>query len=387
MHTRDRAFLCRRIQFFKILAASFLLAALPAFAAVVDVTKAAVVGDGATMNTVSIQKAIDDCTASASGTLQFPAGRYLTGTIQIKSKVTLRLEEGATLLGSTAAGDYQNLDPFIDRSGNPMGHALIVAVDAVNVGIEGITIRCRGLKMHNNDGINIDSSEGIRVKNCDIDSGDDALVIKATSATKPCRDITATDCKLSTRTNAIKLGTESIGGFENISVTKCQITNTQMDGIALYAVGGGDLRNVTVSDVTMDGVTLPVSIRLGSRLKTFREGEQPKSGAGRLREVIVKNVSGKNIGMIGMLINGTPGHPVEALTLQNITLELPGGGAAAAAKVRLSEKEAALTCSEPPCPPSASTPATSEAFSLKTCGSIRSRPTPVPPRFSWMRKT
>src|SRR5438128_2192878 len=51
--------------------------------------------------------------------------------------------------------------------------------------IEGVTIRSRDLGMPNNDGINLDSSENVRVRNCDVISGDDALVIKATSATKP----------------------------------------------------------------------------------------------------------------------------------------------------------------------------------------------------------
>lgn len=362
-----------------------------------DITKAGVVGDGATLNTVRIQKVIDDCAAGGGGTIRFPAGRYLTGTIQIKSNVTLRLEDQATLLGSTDAADYRNLDPLTDGSGNPMGYALIVAVDADHVGIEGggtvdgqgpklrarqkpytmrpfllrwvrctnvtvrdvhltnpgawtlnffqskgalvegVTIRSRGLGLHNNDGINLDSSEDVRVRHCDVNSGDDALVIKATSS-KPSRDIAASDCKLSTRTNAIKLGTESFGGFENISVSHCQVSNTQMAGIALYAVDGGDLRNVTISDVTMDGVNVPISIRLGSRLKTFRQGDRPKPSAGKLRDVTIKNVSAKNVGMIGMLINGVPGHPVEALTLENIQIELPGGGTAEAAKVRLPEK-------------------------------------------------
>lgn len=380
-----------------------LFAALPVIAAadkVIDATKAGVVGDGTTLNTAGIQKVIDDC-AAAGCTVRFPAGRYLTGTIQIKSNVTLRLEEGATLLGSTDAADYRNLDPFIDGSGNPMGHALVVAVDANDVGIEGkgtvdgqgfklqarqkpyamrpflvrwvrctnvtvrgvhltnpgawtlnffqirgalvegVTIRAREPKLRNSDGINIDSSENVRVRDCDVISGDDALVIKSTSAAKPSRDIVASRLKLSTRTNAIKLGTESIGGFENIRVSNIQITNTQMAGIALYAVDGGDLRDVRISDVTMDGVIVPVSIRLGSRLKTFREGDQPRPAPGRLRDVTIRNVSAKNVGMIGMLINGVPGHPAEALTLENIQMELPGGGTAEEAKVQLPEKEAA----------------------------------------------
>jgi polygalacturonase len=384
-----------------LLAMICLLLALPAIAAaerVIDVTMGGVVGDGEVVNAVGIQKVIVGCVAKGGGTVSFPAGRYLTGTIQIKSNVTLRLEEGATILGSTEAGDYRNLDPFNDGNGHPLGDALIVAVDAEHVGIEGsgtvdgqsrqlkakekaytirpflvrwvrcadvavrdvhltnpgawtlnffqtkgaviegVTIRSRGLGMRNNDGIDVDSCENVRVRNCDVNSGDDALVIKSTSDGRPSRDIVASECKLSSGTNAIKLGTESIGGFENISVSDCQIVKTQMAGIALYTVDGGDLRDVSVSDVGMDGMAVPIAIRLGSRLKTFREGDQPKAAAGTLEDVTIRNVSAKNIGMIGMLINGVPGHPVESLRLENIQLELPGGGTAEDAKRALAEK-------------------------------------------------
>jgi polygalacturonase len=114
-----------------------------------------------------------------------------------------------------------------------------------------------------------------------------------------------------------------------------------MAGIALYAVDGGDLRKVSISDVTMDGVTVPISIRLGARLKTFREGDLPRPAPGQLSDITIKNVEAKNIRMIGMLINGVPGHPVARLTLENVHMELPGGASAADANVQLPEKEAA----------------------------------------------
>lgn len=388
--------------FSTLLMASQLVVASSAAAAppVVDVARSGVVGDGVTMNTAAIQALIDATAARGGGILDFGAGRYLTGSIVLKSHITLRLEKDAVLLGSTDAADYRNLDPFIDGSGNPMGHALVVALDAVDVGIEGsgtvdgqgpqlkarqapftvrpfllrwvrskdvrirdvhlvnpgawtlnffetdgavvegITIRSRGLGLHNNDGINIDSSSHIRVSRCDIDSGDDALVIKSTGA-KPSRDIVASGCRLSSHTNAIKLGTESYGGFENISVTDSQIVNTDMAGIALYAVDGGDLRKVSIGGITMDGVAIPISIRLGARLKTFRAGTRARTAPGALSEVTIRDVSAKNIGLIGMLINGVPGHPVDRLTIEHVRLEAPGGGTAAQAQVKLGEKEAA----------------------------------------------
>jgi len=96
---------------------------------------------------------------------------------------------------------------------------------------------------------------------------------------------------------------------------------------------------VTISDVTMDGVMVPIVIRLGSRLKAFREGEHPRLTPGKLRDVLIKNVTAKNIGLIGILINGIPGYPVEAVTLDTINLKLPGGGTAEEAKKVLPEKE------------------------------------------------
>jgi hypothetical protein len=83
--------------------------------------------DGSTMNTRSIQFAIDYISKNGGGRLVFYVGRYLTGTIHMKSNVTLQLEEGAVLLGSTNPFDY-------DRIGNT---ALIHARDLENVGITG----------------------------------------------------------------------------------------------------------------------------------------------------------------------------------------------------------------------------------------------------------
>ncbi len=83
--------------------------------------------DGLTMNTRSIQFAIDYINKQGGGRLVFYVGRYLTGSIHLKSNVTLQLEEGAVLLGSTNPFDY-------DRIGNT---ALIHARDLENVGITG----------------------------------------------------------------------------------------------------------------------------------------------------------------------------------------------------------------------------------------------------------
>jgi len=66
-------------------------------------------GDGLSPDTAAIQKTIDAAAAAGGGTVVFPPGSYLSGSIYLKSHVTLRLEEGATLLGSPTRADYQKI--------------------------------------------------------------------------------------------------------------------------------------------------------------------------------------------------------------------------------------------------------------------------------------
>jgi len=84
-------------------------------------------GDGQTKNTLFIQKAIDEAGSHGGGTVLFPAGKFLTGVIEIKSGVILHLEEGASLLATTKRIDYGAED----------ASALIVATNQHNIGITG----------------------------------------------------------------------------------------------------------------------------------------------------------------------------------------------------------------------------------------------------------
>jgi hypothetical protein len=98
--------------------------------------------NGTTLNTRSIQKAIDYIHENGGGKLVFYVGRYLTGTIYMKSNVTIHLEEGAILMGSTNPFNY-------DRNG--YWQALIFAFDQENIGITGKgVIDGQGYKTANN---------------------------------------------------------------------------------------------------------------------------------------------------------------------------------------------------------------------------------------------
>jgi len=100
--------------------------------------------DGITLNTRIIQKAIDFVSENGGGRLVFQAGNYVTGSIYLKSNVTLHLEYGSTLLGSTNPFDYVK-DPKIKWM------SMIFAVNQENIGITGKgTINGRGFITANN---------------------------------------------------------------------------------------------------------------------------------------------------------------------------------------------------------------------------------------------
>ena len=100
--------------------------------------------DGVTLNTHTIQYAIDYVHTAGGGKLIFDTGNYLTGTIYLKSNVTLHLAQGAVLLGSCNALDYKK-DEYIQRT------ALLFAVQQDNIGVTGEgTIDGRGFIVANN---------------------------------------------------------------------------------------------------------------------------------------------------------------------------------------------------------------------------------------------
>jgi hypothetical protein len=389
---------------------SALLFTVTVYANDVEVTKYGAKGDSTTLNSVAIQKAIDDCNKTGGGKVIFPAGNYLSGTIVLKDNVTLLLQKGAVLLGSTNVEDYQNLDPFADGLGTDVGWALLVAVDAKNIGIEGegaidgqgsklkaqhiLTdqrpegqrwgrrpfllriVRCNGVTVRgvtlyysaawtshyfhstniniekikivsrgvaHNDGIDIDGCQHVRIKDCDINSGDDALCFKTTSSKMACSDIVVTGMKLKSNQGAIKMGTESMAPFENIKISDCYIYETNNGGIKLLTVDGAHLRNVEISNIEMVEVKTPILIRLGSRLSVFRKGQDVQQQTGTLENVVIRNVKAKASDSAqlrppsGIVITGVPGHYITNLTLENIEIDLLGGGSVENSRVEVPE--------------------------------------------------
>ena len=358
---------------------------------VFNVLEYGAVNDGETISTAGIQRAIDKCSESGGGTVEFPAGRYLSGTVFLKSNITLHLSAGAILEGSKNINDYpvtpypvrSYTDNYTNRSLiyaealksvaitgegiiNGNGSSFIIQEELVkkslsdsyrlrpyiirfvnceDINVENITLLnspmwvqhylfCRNVYIRgvsvrskvnrNNDGIDIDACENVRISDCDIISGDDAIVIKSTLDI-PCRNVTITNCLISSDCNGFKLGTESNGGFQNITLSNCIVYNTRLAAIALEMVDGGSMSNVTVSGVNMDSVGCVLFIRLGNRARPFKENME-RPGMGRLSGIMISNIQATNAGPVGCSITGLPSYPAGNISLRDIRINFTGGG-------------------------------------------------------------
>ena len=386
------------------------------------------VGDGVAVETDAIQAAIDACHDAGGGILRVPAGNYQIGTIELKSNVTLSLDYGANLLGSINKADYRTEGIDNPREGGP--HCLIYANGATNVAIEGLgvidgrgtpenfprlrsggrnrglrprllrMVNCDGLKFsgntwkrpafwglhlidckniefdavtirfrnnnYNNDGLDLDGCENVRIENCDIDSGDDAICLK--SSKNPCRNIVVRGCRVSSNTAPLKFGTSSHGGFIDVEVSNCYFYNSPMGAIKLQLVDGGRLENVEISRIFMEDVGCPIFIRLGDRGKTFSGRNREKAPVGTLKNIRISDVTAtvtiedreaaakagyKNLKVEKgteiterekskagpIMITGIPGHHIENVTLENVKISFPGHGTSADAERVIAEDE------------------------------------------------
>jgi polygalacturonase len=346
----------------------------------IDVRRHGARGDGRTKDTLPLQAAID-AAARAGGAVRFPSGEYVSGTLRLRSGVTLRLDAGATLIASSDDDDFDPPeDPvhetFADRETRDVAFALLrgqslqrVAIvgpgriDGGRSGREGpkpIALReCRGVRIHGpaianagnynisllgcddvdiegvtitngySDGIDPDCCRRVRIAGCRIESRDDAIVLKTSLALgrrRPTEDVTVTGCHLVTMHNGLKLGTESSGDFRRIVFRDCVVVGWRhpwkgelSSGVALTAVDGGTLERVTVSRIRMADVRAPIFIRLGNR---GRGQAEPVAGALRdvtISEVVATGASGTSS------ITGLREQPIARMVLRQVTVTARGG--------------------------------------------------------------
>ncbi len=409
------------------------------------------IGDGKTLDTPAINKAIDSAAAAGGGTVYFPAGDYLSVSIHLKSNIALYLDHGATIIAASPSNNFKydppepnDWDKYQDFGHSHWHNSLIWGENLTNVSILGTgTIWGRGLVrsgsqsrtqpqndslnkaraseakmpfdypnprdavepgwgnksislklcrnviirdlsiLHgghfailatgvdnltidnlkidtNRDGIDIDACRNVRISNCTVNSPfDDGICPKSSFAlgyARATENVTITNCQVSGYdegtlldgtfkrdykrytvsgpTGRIKFGTESNGGFKNITISNCVFDYCR--GLALETVDGGLLEDVAITNITMrDVANSPIFLRLGRRM---RGPQGPPVGA--LRRVSISNVIVYNAEpKYASIISGIPGHDIEDVRLSNIRIYYKGGGTRQQAELDPPENE------------------------------------------------
>lgn len=394
-----------------------------------DVRTYGAAGDGKTIDTAAINRAIAAAAAAGGGCVVFPAGEYASFSIHLMSRVHLYLAQGATIVAadppdpgvnggydapeSNPAGkDYQDFghshwqnsliwgDGLADVSitgpgliwgkGLSKGYGPGPKAEQYGVGNKAIALKnCRNIILRDfsilkgghfgllltgvdnltvdnlkidtdRDGMDIDCCRNVRISNCTVNSPwDDGICPKSSFAlgyTRSSENITITNCLVTgiyelgsvldgtfkkfepgfrvPRTGRIKLGTESNGGFRNITISNCVFEGCQ--GLALETVDGGILEDIAISNITMrDIVSAPIFMRLGARL---RGPEGSKAGA--LRRVLINNlVCYNSASRISSIISGIPGYKIEDIKISHVYVRHQGGAIAEAREIQPPEFE------------------------------------------------
>lgn len=235
------------------------------------------------------------------------------------------------------------------------GHFALLATGVDNMTINNVKVDT------NRDGFDIDCCRNVRISDCSVNSPwDDAIVLKSSYALGFFRDtenVTIANCFVSGYdkgsvidgtfqrdepqapdhgyvTGRIKFGTESSGGFKNISISNCVFERCR--GLALETVDGGFLEDIVIDNITMrDIVNAPIFLRLGSRMRS------PKgTPVGRMSRITISNINVYNAdSRYSCIISGIPDHYIEDVSLNNIRILFKGGGTAEDAKLNPPENE------------------------------------------------
>ncbi len=362
-------------------------------------------------NTLALQAAMDILAANGGGTLRLLPGTHFCGTLHLRSHITLEITPGATLKAVADPSAFQAMQSsvvsrmdvvpwkaflhadgehdirlcgggVIDGSGDeacfqdgvensperPYGLHFIACT---NVTVEDLTLRnsafwlqryfcCDGVRLHgltiwnhsnkNNDGIDVDSSRNVFISDCHIDASDDGICIKS-EGEAIAANIVVTNCIVATHASALKLGTGSVGGFENITfsniVLRRSVSKTMkhplgfwngLTGIDLCTTDGGPLRRILLSNITMEGFQCPILLRHGNRLSgnVTRQGYGGTGDAEQgvtssdiattivesrvYEDVSITNLVARDLGPYPIIACGYPGAPLRRVTLRDITL-------------------------------------------------------------------
>jgi hypothetical protein len=250
--------------------------AIAAGPGVFDIRDYGAAGDGVTLDTPAIHKAVEACAAAGGGQVRFPPGRYMSGTVHLKSCVTLFLEAGATLVGTTDLDQYQHptVPAFLPEAKWGKWHRALILGDGLqDIAIAGqgvidgnkvfdptgeermrgphtfVFINCRKVTVRDvsfvdsaNYAIFFQISDQVDIRNVKFTGGWDGVHFRG-ARDRPCRDVSIVDCRFFT-------GDDSIAGryWENTLISDC-IVNSSCNGIRLI----GPARHLIIHDCLFYG--------------------------------------------------------------------------------------------------------------------------------------
>ena len=174
-------------------------------------------------------------------------GRELSDSYELKPVTTFDPRPHVlTLIGVTGV----QIHDLTIREGAYWTVHLVGCDDVV---IDGINL-LNNLKIRNGDGIDIDHSRNVRVSNCHITSGDDCICLKNRreyAQYGPCHDIVVTNCTMTSRSCAIKIGSENMDSIYNVTFDNCVITRSNR-GLGIQNRDEGTVTDVVFSNIIMD---------------------------------------------------------------------------------------------------------------------------------------
>ncbi len=219
-------------------------------------------------------------------------------------------------------------------------------------GVDNLTID--NLRIDTNrDGMDIDCCRNVRVSNCTVNSPyDDGICPKSSFGlgyARSTENVTITNCFVTGNyevgsvldgswkplpasfaghaTGRIKCGTESNGGFRNITISNCVFESCK--GFALETADGAVVEDIIFSNIAMRNVfRSPMFLYLGSRMRGPKD-----ASIGTLRRVLLSNIVSSQAGQLPSLMVGITGHPIEDVKISDVYLHQQGGGDATMAAI------------------------------------------------------
>lgn len=319
--------------------------ALAAGAPVFNVREYGAAGDGQTLDTEAIDKAIAECAKAGGGQVLVPPGTYLSGTVHLKSNVTLKLDAGARIVGTEDLAQYGHYAPpeGTPEAGKHRWHrALVLATDVENVSITGkgtidgnkvfdpkgeegmrgphtiivgssrdVTIRGVTIEDSANYAVLVEYSDRVEVRDVKATGGWDAVHFRGW-VDRPCHDIRIIGCRFFT-------GDDCIAGryVENLLISDCVI-NSSCNGIRII----GPITHMIVHDClfygpgvhphrTQDRHNMLAGIIL-------QPGAWDKS-PGALEDVFISDVTMKDTASPVTIFLRRPGNTADDITIDDLS--------------------------------------------------------------------